>query len=103
MLKLEELYEYEFLFNTYTLYKAVVDEWLTNKEEAENKYGKISEWDTRNVTNMSKLFKNGRKKIEGSGIIDTTNFNEDLSKWNVRLVKDMSYMFEGCSNFNSIL
>ena len=31
------------------------------------------------------------------------NFNGDLSNWNVSNVEDMTYMFEGCNNFNSDL
>ena len=32
-----------------------------------------------------------------------TNFNSDLSKWNVSKVKYMNSMFEGCTKFNSDL
>ena len=31
------------------------------------------------------------------------NFNSDLSKWNVRSVENMEYMFKDCENFNSDL
>ena len=32
-----------------------------------------------------------------------TNFNSDLSKWNVSKVKYMTGMFKRCTNFNSDL
>ena len=31
---------------------------------------------------------------------DKTNFNGDISEWDVSNVKNMSYMFTGCSQFN---
>ena len=34
---------------------------------------------------------------------ECTNFNGDLSEWNVSRVEVMNGMFEGCSNFNSDL
>ena len=47
----------------------------------------ISDWNVEHVTDMSKLF-------------SFTNFNEDLSKWEISSVTNMEYMFENCSRFN---
>ncbi|XRB10125.1 DUF285 domain-containing protein [Pycnococcus provasolii] len=57
---------------------AIVDNW----------FGKISEWDTSQVTDMSQLF-NG-----------ASAFNEDISKWNTSKVTDMRDMFSGAELFN---
>ena len=43
-------------------------------------YGNISFWDTGSVTNMNNLF------------YQSTEFNEDLSKWDVSKVTDMLYV-----------
>ena len=48
--------------------------------------GDISQWDTSNVTNMSRMFRN-------------SSFNGDLSKWNIGQVMDMTAMFQS-SPFN---
>ena len=42
------------------------------------KYGKICDWNTTNVTNMARLFN------------EYIIFNEDISKWDVSKVTDMS-------------
>lgn len=49
--------------------------WLTNSTAGLEAYGHISAWDTRAVTNMSRLFSTG---------VDlnlTAAFDEDLSAW----------------------
>jgi surface protein len=63
--------------------KVAVNHWCTDSVTAEEKYGHISKWKTSLVTNMKKLFHEKR------------NFNDDISKWDVRNVTDMSYMFSG--------
>ena len=50
----------------------------------------INQWDTSQITNMSRLFSN-------------LNFNEDISNWNVSNVTNMSNMFNGARNFNQPL
>lgn len=46
--------------------------------------GNISNWDTSNVMNMSRMFRN-------------SSFNGDLSKWNTGQVMDMTAMFQMAS------
>ena len=50
-------------------------------------YGKIENWDTSRVTDMSNLF-------------NYTDFNEDISNWDVSSVTTMRGMFYGAENFN---
>ena len=51
------------------------------REDIENTYGNISDWDVSQVTNMKGLFKG--KKF----------FNESIENWDVSNVKYMSSMF----------
>ena len=52
-------------------------------------YGAINTWTFANtLTDMSQLFK------------DKTNFNADISDWNVGNVTNMQAMFSGATNFN---
>ena len=86
------------MFGPYMLYhklmrsnediKNAVNLWDQTKRRAIKKYGDIREWNTSNVTNMSKLFKNKQ------------NFNDDISEWDVSAVTNMRYMFHGASSFN---
>ena len=68
--------------------RIAIKEWFENKDKAIEKYGHISTWDTRNVTNMEELFK------------DKHDFNEDISNWNVSNVENMRGMFNGAESFN---
>jgi surface protein len=76
----------------------------------ENFNGDISQWDTSNVTNMSRIFSfsnfNGNigewdvskvKNMKGAFI--GSKFNQDISKWDVSKVENMSSMFSE-SEFN---
>ena len=51
-------------------------------------YGKMSDWDVSQVTDMSYAFK------------DALYFNGNISKWNVSNVTDMGSMFHNASSFN---
>lgn len=51
-------------------------------------YGKIEEWDTSQVTDMSNMTQ------------DVPLFNKDISNWDVSNVNNMSYMFRNASVFN---
>ena len=44
-----------------------------------------------NVTDMNSMFS------------DCSNFNQDISSWDVSSVTDMSYMFDNCTSFNQSL
>lgn len=57
-------------FNNNTLRNAVTL-WLTNKDQAIEKHGHISDWDVSNVTNMNNMFHKANA------------FNQDISRWNV--------------------
>ena len=70
-------------------FKIAAKEWADGKHEAvEKKYGDISEWDTSEITDMSRLFKDKHK------------FNDDISNWDVSNVTDMQEMFWGAEAFN---
>ena len=77
-------------FTNKTLRRAVKDYVAggDRKQRIVAKYGEISNWDTSNVTNMYRMFRNA------------TAFNQPLSDWNVSNVTDMSDMFWNASSFN---
>lgn len=90
--------------------------WNNNNKEAINTYGHISEWNTSNITDMSKLFYNytffndNINNWNVSNVINMEalfykcfNFNQPLYKWNVGNVRNMSEMFYECINFNQSL
>lgn len=74
-------------FNNETI-RTAVKEWLDNSNEAESKYGHISNWDVSNVTDMNEMF------------FDADSFNQDIGKWDVSNVTDMSSMFSKAKSFN---
>ena len=76
-------------------------------------YGHISQWNTSDVTNMSKAFSgkaNFNQDISGwntSNVTDmsemflyATAFNQNISNWNTAQVTDMNSMFLGAAKFN---
>ena len=64
-----------------------VNLWVSDQDAAIATYGHISDWNTSAVTSMDSLF------------LDKTNFDDDISGWDVSNVTDMSNMFQS-SNFN---
>ena len=68
-----------------------IDIWIKDKEECKNKYGDISRWNTKYITDMSYIF------------YCAVNFNEDINEWIVYNVKKMNYMFYCAINFNKPL
>jgi surface protein len=77
-------------FNNTTLREAI-DKWLEDKDKAIEQFGNISKWDTSEVTDMSKLFRNANA------------FNDNIVDWNVSKVNNMSYMFDRAHSFNQNL
>ncbi len=71
--------------------RTAVELWQTDRIECNLTYGRISNWDTSQVTNMKGLFKN------------VDEFNEDISEWNVQHVITMSEMFLNALTFNQPL
>ncbi|MGO4819438.1 BspA family leucine-rich repeat surface protein [Flavobacterium sp. W22_SRS_FP1] len=92
-------------FNNKTI-RIAVNKWCNDEASAEKKYGHISQWDTSEVTDMSKLFLDAHKFNSSIGNWNVSNvttmhamfdnaydFNQEISKWDVSKVKDMSEMF----------
>jgi surface protein len=75
--------------------RVAVREWLHDPATAEVQYGHISDWDTSQVRDMSRLFR--------TDLNEENSFNSDLSRWNVARVTDMSHMFENACAFQSDL
>ena len=61
--------------------KAAVALWESDRAAADTTYGKISTWDTSDVTDMEQLFH------------FSTAFNEDIGAWNTSSVTSMNRMF----------
>ena len=68
---------------------------IDNKQRVIKKFGRISNWDVTQVTEMCNLF-NLNDYI-------SFNFNEDISNWNVSNVTTMQNMFAYTTNFNQPL
>lgn len=98
--------------NDSNIYDAVAL-WCTDKQQAMNVYGHISNWDVSNVTNMQELFacltdfNENLSKWDVSNVTNmfsmfyhATSFNGDISTWNVSNTECMTYMFYGASSFN---
>ena len=68
--------------------KEAVNLWCSNRAEAEERYGHISDWDVSSVTTMFRLF------------IQKSDFNDDISRWNVSNVTRMEGMFNDATSFN---
>jgi len=83
------------------------------KDAIIKKYGKIEDWNTSEVTDMSVLFFRAHdfnqdiSKWDTSNVTDmdcmfecTINFNADISKWDTSSVTSMTRMFFNAKNFN---
>ena len=112
----------EFSSSGWTRLEQIVDnptQWTTPEKAIELlhlAYGKIEDWDTSFVTDMSYLFmycnlKSMKKEslrhwnvsqvtTMASMFSGQTDFNADLSLWDVSKVEDMSEMFLNCRKFN---
>jgi len=111
-----EIKSYILSFKTFTpenrdeLYAALCD-WEYDKASAIRKYGHVSGWDVSRVRYMNDLFRylsdfnddiskwNVSNVINMSGMFYGSKFNGDISKWNVKKVKNMFTMFYH-SDFN---
>lgn len=56
----------------------------------------MPDWDVSGITNMASLFYNGRD----GGIVDTTQFNADISQWDLSSATGMWGIFSGAKSFN---
>ena len=103
-----------------TIRIAVRDYFSGDKEKDSiiKKYGKIEDWNTSEVTDMSDLFKNDYGiEYEEYGYVEedptcesdeikliimknVNLFNEDISKWDTSKVTNMEEMFRGDKSFN---
>jgi len=76
------------------------------KDAIIKKYGKIEDWNTSGVTDMSDLFNydsDYESDDECYDILDNSNlgdFNKDISKWDTSSVTNMNNMFWGNKGFN---
>mgnify|MGYP003649835180 CR=1 FL=1 len=86
------------------LQKAMI-EWYKNQESAESKYGPIEEWDVSNVTSFADVVgkENPYHNYLESLLYQTnpSEFNRDLSGWDVSNGTDFSYMFFECLAYNN--
>jgi surface protein len=100
--------------------KHYIKQYITNKFNLHNKLKGISigDWDVTGVTDMSEAFvykfenvdigylglqQDGKNIMEAREQKKYENFNEDISKWNVSKVTNMSNMFKGLKSFNQDL
>lgn len=90
--------------------------YMPHRMEVIREYGHISDWNTENVTDMSRLFENRERLKENLNLWDTgkvttmkgmftrcTFFNLPIYKWDVSNVTDMSEMFAHATWFNQPL
>ena len=81
-----------------------VNEYFKNKQKAEEKYGKLSTWDTKWVDDMSNLFKNKLRFNEDINTkVVTLDDGTTYTAWDVSNVRNMKNMFYGAKQFNGDL
>ena len=73
--------------------KDAIAKWMDPKtrQSVVDEYGDIGDWNTSQVTDMSRLFDQAQ------------SFNKDISQWDTSEVKDMNNMFSGAQSFNQPL
>ena len=72
--------------------RSMVNLWFSDRENALERYGDISTWDTSKVTDMRELFK------------DRIDFNyEDIMEWDLTNVTDTTDMFKGVKSFQDLM
>ena len=89
--------------------------WMECRDAAEAYYGHISTWDVGDVTDFNSAFAHTdfNDDITNWDVSSATNmqfmfqgttaFNQDLSNWDISSVTDMRYMFEEAYAFNQWL
>ena len=93
--------------------RAAVKAWLKDPVRAKLKYGHITKWNVKAVTDMHELFKNAKsfnQDVGGWDVSNVTNmcgmfcradrFNQDVSSWDVSSITNMQLMFCRASRFN---
>jgi surface protein len=83
-------------------FKAALADWFSGDQALKDavivEYGTMTNWDTVNVTDMSRAFQNN------TNIGDTfADPDQIITNWNTSNVTDMSYMFSNTSKFNQPL
>ena len=84
-----------------------------SNRKIEDKYGNISEWNTSEITDMSRMFSGATSFNEDISGWDTSkvttmnrmflrakSFNQNIGNWNTSKVTSMSFMFQEASAFN---
>ena len=75
--------------------------WFRDEDRAIKKYGHISYWNIRNVSDLGQLM-DGDYRAYRSYTSRCKNFNEKLH-WNTSHVTNLADMFYGCEKFNQPL
>jgi len=95
--------------------KEAVNLWNTNEDLAKSTYGNIKDWDVSQTTKLMILFSGSEFNgdVSGWNVAGVTNmigmftnakgFNQNLSSWNVAKVTSFNAMFDRCSSFNQNL
>ena len=76
---------------------SAVNFFLNQPQDAYNKYGNISKWNTSSITSFKNLF----SKSDKGSIVET--FNADISNWNTQNVVSLESTFSDCRSFNQNL
>lgn len=73
--------------NLCTTKVTAMDSIFANTNYSPSQYEQVSQWDTSNVTNMTRIF-------------ESSKFNNDLSNWDFKNLEDASFMFRFNTVFN---